>query len=342
MRLAQPNFFTILLIVLAALAVFYAWVSKSRKMALERFAQKELLNELLDRIHPARQKLKTMMLIAAVLFGLLALLRPQWGFRWQEVKRRGLDILIALDTSKSMLAADVKPSRLERSKLAIRDLTGNLKGDRVGLIAFAGSAFLECPLTVDYGGFLLSLEALDANIIPRGGTSISSAIKEAIRSYEGGLNKYKVLIIITDGEEHEGDSLRAAEEAKKAGITIFCIGIGTKEGELISLSQEDGSWSYLKDRQGNVVKSRLNESVLERIALSTGGSYIRSTSMEFGLDLLYREKLSKMEKRDFESRLSKLYDERFQIPLGLALILILFEPFVTDRRSRLTQDPKQA
>jgi Ca-activated chloride channel family protein len=333
MRFAQPHFFYIILMALTALALFYVWVFQSRKRALERFAQKELLNDLLDRISPARKKIKAITLVASVLFCLLALLRPQWGFHWQEVKRRGLDILIALDTSKSMLATDVKPNRLERSKLALRDLTGNLKGDRIGLIAFAGSAFLECPLTVDYGGFLLSLEAIDVAIIPRGGTSISSAIREAVRSYEGGLNKYKVLVIITDGEEHEGDSLRAAEEAKKQGLTIFCIGIGTKEGELIALTQEDGSRSYLKDRQGNAVKSRLDERVLEKIALATGGSYIRSTSTEFGLDLLYREKLSKMEKRDYESKLSKLYDERFQIPLVLALILILLEPFIGIQRA---------
>jgi Ca-activated chloride channel homolog len=298
---------------------------------MERFAQKELLAGLLDRIDPARQRLKAVLLVICVLLSLFSLMRPQWGFRWQEVKRRGLDILVALDTSKSMLARDILPSRLERAKLALRDLTGSLKGDRIGLIAFAGTAFLQCPLTVDYGGFLLALEDTDVQTIPRGGTSLTGAIHEALRSYAGGLNKYKVLIIITDGEDHEGDALEAARKAKAEGIRIFCIGVGSREGELITFADEGGA-GYLKDREGNVVKSRLDEGLLQRIALETGGSYIRSTSREFGLDLLYQERLSKMEKQDFESKLSKLYDERFQIFLGLALILLLVEPFISTGR----------
>jgi Ca-activated chloride channel family protein len=268
-----------------------------------------------------------------LLFCLLALLRPQWGFKWQEVKRKGLDIIIALDTSKSMLANDIKPSRLERAKLAIDDFTREFKGDRIGLIAFAGSAFLECPLTIDYGGFLLALEDINVNSISKGGTSISSAIKEALRSYPAAEAKFKVLIIITDGEDPEGDPLRLAEEAKKAGIIICCIGIGTQEGELVFLGRDDGSKEFLKDNQGNAVKSRLNEEILQKIVLATGGTYIRSTNTDFGLGLLYQGRLSKMEKREFAAKMSKLYQERFQIPLAIGLILILLEILISDRKN---------
>jgi Ca-activated chloride channel family protein len=232
-----------------------------------------------------------------------------------------------------MLAQDVRPNRLQRSKLAVNDLVKNIQGDRLGLIAFAGSAFLQCPLTVDYNGFLLSLNAVDTQTIPRGGTAIASAIREAVRSYQGGQKKYKVLIIITDGEDHEGDALAAALEAKKEGIVIFCIGIGTREGELLPARDETtGSQEFLKDRQGNVIKSRLDETVLQKIALQTGGVYVRSTNTEFGLDLLYRERLSKMEKRELLGKMNKHYDERFQVFLGLAIILLLAEMFISDRK----------
>ena len=332
MRFAQP-YFTLFIFVILSLIIFYVWAFKMRQRIQDRFAQKGLLAVLLGQVDLGKQRIKAILLILGVLFCLFALLRPQWGFKWQEVKRKGLDIIIAVDTSKSMLAGDIKPSRLERAKLAIGDFTQKLKGDRVGLVAFAGSAFLSCPLTIDYGGFLLSLADIDTNTIPRGGTSISSAIKEAIRSYPPGESKFKVLIIITDGEDHEGDPLKLAKEAKKEGIIICCIGIGTKEGELVFLKRDDGTKEFLKDNEGNAVKSGLNEEVLQKIALATGGTYIRSTNTNFGLDLLYQGRLSKMEKREFEGKMAKFYEERFQIPLVVGLILILLEIILSDRKN---------
>jgi len=333
MRFAQLNLFLSLLILFFVLA-FYYWADKSRKAALEKFAHKDMLKELLAAVDFKNKRIRVILIIIAIVLILAALARPQWGFQWQEVKRKGLDIIVALDTSKSMLAEDIKPSRIARAKLALGDLAKNLKGDRIGLIAFAGSAFLQCPLTIDYGGFLLSLENTDTDIIPKGGTAISSAIKEAIKSYAGGQKKYKVLIIITDGEDHTGDALKAAQEAKNEGIVVFCIGIGTKDGDLIPVQDETGQKVFLKDREGNVVKSRLDEDVLQKIALTTGGSYLRSSNTEFGLDLLYREKLSKMEKRELLGKMNKHYEERYQIFLGLALVLLLLEPFISDTKNR--------
>lgn len=331
MRFAHSFFIAFILITLG-LILFYVWAFMMRRKAWDKFAQKGLLPELLVTVNLSRQRLRAILIITGLFFCLFALMRPQWGFKWQEIKRKGLDIVIALDTSKSMLATDIKPSRLERSKLAIGDFARNLKSDRVGLIAFAGSAFLECPLTIDYGGFLLSLENIDVNTIPKGGTSISSAIREAMRSFPAGEGKNKVLIIVTDGEDHEGNPLRLAEDAKKDGIIICCIGIGTKEGELIFVEQEGSTKEFLKDSQGNAVKSRLDEDTLQKIALATGGTYIRSTNAEFGLNLLYKEKLSKLEKREFEGKLNKFYEERFQIFLAIGLILILAEAMISDKR----------
>lgn len=331
MRFAQPDFMLFIFVILG-LILFYTWAFRMRRKIWGKFAQKGLLVELLAQVAPGRQRMKATLLIFGLMFCFFALLRPQWGFKWQEAKRKGLDIIIALDTSKSMLANDVKPSRLERAKLAIADFTQALQGDRVGLIAFAGSAFLSCPLTIDYGGFLLALEDTDVNAIPRGGTSISSAIKEAMRSYPAGEAKFKVLIVITDGEDHEGDPLRLAEAAKQEGIIICCIGIGSKEGELIFV-EKDGNKEFLKDNEGNAIKSRLNEEVLQKIALATGGTYIRSANTDFGLNLLYQDRLSKMEKREFAGKMNKLYQERFQAPLFIGLILILLETIISDRKN---------
>jgi Ca-activated chloride channel family protein len=331
MRFAS-QYWVYLIAIAAGLIAFVVWATKARSRALGRFAQKDLLKELLLQVDPRLQQLKIILLMSACFFCLFALARPQLGFQWQEVRRKGLDILVALDTSRSMLATDVKPNRLERSKLALRELTTKLKGDRIGLIAFAGSAFLECPLTVDYNGFFLALEDISVTTIPKGGTSLSSSIHEAIKSYAGGLKKYKILVIITDGEDHEGDPIQAAQEAAKEGIIIYCIGIGTQEGDLVFVDNEEGRKEYLKDSGGNAVKSKLNEDVLQKICLATGGTYVRATSTEFGLELLYNEKFSKMEKNELQAKMSKLYIERFQIPLALGLILLLLEMFVTDRR----------
>lgn len=322
MKFGQIYFIYGFLAVIAAV-FFYFWAFKAKKAAMERFAGAGLLKELLNPLNITRQKIGAGLLITVLFLSVLALMRPQWGFKWQEIKSNGLDIMVALDTSKSMLAQDIKPSRLARAKLALGDFSRNLSGDRIGLIAFAGTAFLQCPLTVDYDGFLLSLDSVGTNTIPRPGTSISSAIKEALRDFSGGLQKYNVLIIITDGEELEGDALASAEAAKKQGVIIHCIGIGTAQGEIIPA--EGG---YLKDKQGNVVKSRLNEGLLQKIAITTGGVYVRATSAEFGLDLLYRDKLSKMEKKESQTRRNKLYSERFQIFLFLAWILLIAECLV--------------
>lgn len=320
---------------LMALIFFFMWAHRRRKRAMENFAHKDLLDDLTRSLDRKKKRMKAVLLSVSVLFIIIALMRPQWGFEWQEVKRSGLDILIAIDTSNSMLAEDVKPSRLERSKLAVKDLIKKLRGDRIGLIAFAGSAFLQCPLTVDYNGFMLSLDSLDVNTIPKGGTSLTSAIRTALDSYEGGMNKYKILVLITDGEDHEGNSVELAEKAKEKGIRIFTIGIGTREGELIPVADESGNVHYLKDKQGNVVKTRLDEDTLQKIALTTGGSYVKATRTEFGLDLIYEEKLSKMEKRDIEEKMVKKYKERFQVPLFAGLLLLCIEPFIRERRKTL-------
>ncbi len=311
---------------------FYFWVFRRKRRTLERFADSHLLPRLTANVSAGSQKAKALLCILVVCFLITALIGPRWGFRWQETKRQGIDILVAIDTSKSMLTADVPPNRLERAKLAVKDLLNLLTGDRIGLISFAGTAFLQCPLTLDYGVFALTLNRVDTTTIPRGGTNLASAILTAIEAFGARDRKHKALIIITDGESHEGNPEEIAKRAAQSGIRVFCIGIGTKEGELITLTDETGKRTFLKDRDGQVVKSRLDEVILQKIALATGGSYVRTSGAEFGLDLIYNEKIAQMEKKELESKLQKRYEERYQIPLLIALFLIVIETFIGDRK----------
>lgn len=332
MRFGSP-FMAVWLWLVPGVIVFYYLAARSREKALKKFADKQILAEISRSFSPQRKKAKSVMLCVSIFLLVLTLMRPQWGFQWQEVKRRGIDLLIALDASNSMLAEDVLPNRLDRAKLAIKDLVKKLHGDRVGLVVFSGTAFLQCPLTVDYDGFLLSLDDVDVTTIPIGGTSLSSAIYTAIGSYEGGEEEDKVLIVITDGEDLEGGVERAVAAARSKGVQISCVGIGSAEGELIPMKNEKtGKMEFLKDAEGNVVKTSLNEEALQKIAVETGGMYVRSTGAEFGLELIYKEKLSKLEKREFESRMEKRYYDRFQIPLALAIILLFIEPLIGDRK----------
>jgi Ca-activated chloride channel homolog len=314
------------------MGIFYIWAFRKKRKILESLAAGSVLVEITSSVDLQKEAFKAFLTVTAVFLIIVSLMRPQWGFTWEEVRKKGLDILIAIDTSKSMLAEDVKPTRLERSKLAVKDLIKRLTGDRIGLIAFSGSAFLQCPLTTDYNGFILSLNDLAVDTIPRGGTAIANAIWEAISVYRGEAQAEKTLIIITDGEDHEGDPVNAAEMARRKNIKVFCVGIGTTEGELIPLEDDRRHRVFLKDREGNVVKTRLDEPTLEKIALATGGSYVRATGAEFGLDYLYSKTLSKMEKTAFEDKLTRRYKERFQAPLALAVLLLISEMLIGERK----------
>lgn len=281
---------------LISLSVFLWWALRHRQRQLSLFSQENLFAVIAKSYDPRRLHLRFFLIVLVVALSILALARPQWGYEIREIKRRGTDILLIVDVSRSMLTRDVKPSRLERTKLAIKDLTKKLKGDRIGLIAFAGDAFLICPLTVDYSGFLLSLEDLSPASVARGGTNIGGALKEAFKQYTAGGGKYQALVIITDGENLEEDPMAMVEKAKEQAIKIFSIGVGTKEGELIQFVNDKGELDFLKDAQGNIVKSRLNEDLLQKVALASGGIYVRASGTQFGLDLIYDREISKFEK----------------------------------------------
>lgn len=311
---------------------FYA-SEKGRAEALSKFASNHLLAKLTESVSPGRKRLKQVLLILAVVSVFVALARPQVGFRWEEAKRKGIDIMLAIDTSKSMLARDVAPNRLERSKLGIMDFIEKLGGDRVGLIPFAGDAFLMTPLTLDYGAFLESLRAVDTRTIPRGGSNIAAAIQEADRAFVDDA-KQKILVLITDGEDLEGEALSAAQEAKDKGITVHTIGVGTPAGELIPAGRTARKGRFVKDGKGQMVKSRLDEGTLKKIASVTGGTYHPLGSRGEGLSLLYGQQLNLIPKQELSERMRKVPIDRFEWPLAMALLLLLLEFTIGDRKSR--------
>lgn len=331
MSFAYPILAIVAIVSFFAYLAVFASLQRGRKALLSKFAALNLLPALEVNLSKFKVWLKGVCVALAITFMLLALARPQWGYKWEEQRHVGLDIVFALDTSKSMLAEDIKPNRLERSKLAISDILDRLDGDRVGLVAFSGQAFLQCPVTLDYGAFKMSLEALDTNIIQRGGTNIAAAIDEADAALANTKNQ-KIIILISDGEELESSGIARAEKiSKEQNAKIFTLGVGSTTGEPIPVRDERGNLTFLKDENGKLVSSVLNEDLLKKVAQATGGFY--ASLAENGMDEIFENGISKEVKSELSSRMKKVAIERFQIPLAIAIAIIVFELLLGTRRA---------
>lgn len=342
MTFANPHVLWLLLALPPVLLAFFWWAGRQRQQLLTQFIQARLLPGLTVGLSATRERIRVVCLVLAVVCLVLALARPQWGFDWEEVKQRGLDIVVAIDTSRSMLATDVAPNRLARAKLAALDLMKRARTDRLGLVAFAGTAFLQCPLTIDDSAFRQSVEALDVNIIPQGGTALAEAIQTALTAYKEGDN-YKVLVLLTDGEDHDSGALPAAEKAAQEGLRIFTVGIGTSDGEILRVQNPQGGSDYVRDEQGNVVKSHLNEDLLKRIAFtSEGGAYIPLRGAK-AIDSLYDDRLASLPKSQHREKFIRRYHERYYWPLAAAIALLLIEMLSPERpRERPAKRPRAA
>lgn len=337
LRFANPEFLHLYWGV--PLLILFFWISFRRRRALlARLGDEALIARLSSRVSRARRVWKAVLVIVTFTFLVLALADPMIGTRVEEVKREGVDIFIALDVSKSMLAEDIAPNRFEKARYEIAQFIDRLRGDRVGLVVFSGLAFVQCPLTLDYSASKLFLEDIYVGIVPQAGTNIGEAIRTATRSFVAEDTKQKVLVLITDGEEHEGDPLEAARAASEAGVIIHAIGVGSPQGAPIPEYDDGGNRiGYKKDESGQVVTTRLDIPSLEALARASGGTFHVASGSGDELDKVYSEIFS-LDKKELSARQFTQFEHRFQIFLVMALVVLLLETMLGERRStrRLT------
>ncbi len=335
-RFALSNFLYLFWII-PVIILFYFLAFKAKKKAMKKFGNLAILEKLSKNTSVGRQVGKIMLILAALVFSIFALARPQIGTKLEEVKREGIDIIVAIDVSKSMLAQDIQPSRLAKAKHEVEGFIDRLRGDRIALIAFSGVPFVQCPLTLDYGAAKIFLDIMEPELIPTPGTAIGSVIEKAIGTFDQQERKHKVFVLITDGEDHQGDVMKYAEEAERQGIVIYCVGIGSPKGEPIpAVADGADGMGFKKDKKGQVIISKLDEVTLEKVALQTGGKYFRSTSGEDELDKIYNE-IDKMEKKELGSLKFSQFEDRFQYFIAMAVLFLVWE-FVLPERRKIKQE----
>ena len=322
------KYFLYLFLLIPILVVLYVLLFIRRKKNIAVFGNPALIQKLMPAISKAAPWLKAIILLFAVTLFILLLARPQYGSKEEKIKRQGIEVIVALDISNSMLVEDVSPNRLERSKQILSKLIDDLSNDKFGLIVFAGSAYTQVPITTDYVSAKMFLSNISPTLIARQGTAIGSAIDMAISSFGTDEGKSRAIIVITDGENHEDDAVAAAKEAAAKGIVVNVVGIGKPSGEPIPVP---GTMNYRKDRQGNVVVSKLNEQMCSEIALAGGGVYVRADNTNNALAILQKN-LDKLAKSDIETKVYSAYNEQFQLFGWVILFLLVLEIFLSERR----------
>ena len=331
MKFGNPEYFLFWLL-LPVIIGFFIWAYQRRKAALARFAALELIAKLTPSSDLSRQVVKWTMFCLFFSLLVIALVRPRFGVKMEMVQRKGIDLIVALDISESMLAEDITPNRIDLAKHEVAKLIDLLKGDRIGLVVFAGESFVQCPLTLDYGAAKMFLDAVTTGWVERQGTALAEAIASATEAFRSQSRKHKVLVLISDGEDQEGDAAAAAKKAADEGIIIYTIGVGSESGVPIPMKKSGGNVVYKKDRSGNLVMTRLNSVMLEKIAIEGKGHYFHAGS-NLELSRIIGE-IASMEKKDLGASKITTYEERYQIPLLLALLLLLIEFFIPERIRR--------
>lgn len=320
------------LAVIPVLIGLYVLFARFRRLSRKRFGGEAILDRLAEGVSRTKRHWRFSLTLAALGLVIVAMARPQIGTRLEEVKQEGVDIFIALDVSLSMKAEDIKPNRLEKAKFEIRNLIGRLSGDRIGLIVFAGDAFTQFPLTTDYSAANLFLDITDVENVPVPGTAIGSAIERAMESFDPKESTTKVVVIITDGENTDGDAIEAATEAEKQGVLLYTIGLGSPTGAPIPVYNSSGQQvDFKRDRTGGVVVSKLDEASLERIAEIGRGKYFRGTNAQDELDEIYKN-INSLQKREFGTKQFTDYEDRYQYFLLPAFLLLLAELLLGEKR----------
>jgi Ca-activated chloride channel family protein len=313
---------------LPAMAGVVLHARRRRKAAALQFADAGILGRLLPAASPVRDWLKTTAMLLASALLIAGLARPRWGANYEKIQARGVDLFVLLDVSRSMLAEDVSPNRLERAKSDIRDLMTHLAGDRVGLIVFAGAAIVKVPLTTDHAFFLTALDDVDPSSAPRGGSLIGDAIRKALESLPPRADRDQVLVVITDGEDHDSFPAEAARHAAERGVKIFTVGLGDAgSGHPIPIRDQSGNQSFVQ-QDGQEVLSKMDEKLLKEIALTTGGAYVPARTRAYDLGVVYRDHLSPLTRGEISAEKRKRHGERFQIFLLAGFVLLLLESLV--------------
>ncbi|HAR64301.1 MAG: hypothetical protein DKM50_02170 [Candidatus Margulisiibacteriota bacterium] len=335
MRFAN-NYYLFLLWSIPVFIVAYIVFVRHSSRLISRIGDAEVVKKMYANKSRQKTTIKYVLRIAVLGLLILAIARPQYGFKMQPVTRKGLDVVVAVDTSKSMLTEDIKPNRLIKAKHEIKSFVNKLRGDRIGIIAFSGNAFIQCPLTIDYEAASLFVNNIDTDTVPEPGTNISKAIETSLLVFGNKERKYKVILLITDGEDLDNNALAAAKKAAREGVIIFTVGIGSVQGEPIPQLDNDGvKVGYKKDRNGTIIVSRLNEKLLKDIALTTEGGYYHASPAEFELDTIYKE-IRSMDQKEIRSKLAEQYEDRYQYPLFLAFMLLLLELLISERKRERT------
>lgn len=325
------NEFIYLLGLIPILILIYIYFEFRRKKLLKKIGDIGLIHNLTPNYSKFLERFKFIILLLVIIFLIIAMARPQYGKKLREIKRKGLEIIIALDISNSMRAEDIKPSRIERAKQAILKFIDNLNGDKIGIIVFAGDAYMQVPITIDYNAVKIFVSQINPDIVSRQGTAIGSAIELAQKSYNYHEENDKVLIIISDGENHEGNTIEAAKEAAKKGIIIYCIGMGTTEGTTIPIYSGGKQVDYLRDKEGHIVVTRLNPQILIDIASIGKGKYYQATNHTTGLEKIIKD-LENLNRKTLETKVYSEYEEQFPFYLSVALILLIMEILLTERK----------
>ena len=317
------------------LAVVFAYVVLMRRKRLQRFGETELVSRLMPDASKRKPVVKFVVLMLACTFVILGIAGPRTGTKLQETKRKGSKIIIALDVSNSMMAEDLLPNRLERAKQAVSRLIDRLGENRIGLIVFAGEAYTQLPITTDYVSAKMFLSTISPEAVPVQGTAIGAAIHLAINSFPPSSEAGKAIIIITDGENHEDNPVQAAEEAARRGINVYTIGVGSTQGAPIPVRTASGQRDFMKDRAGNIVMTSLDEKTLQETAMAGKGIYVRATTANMGLNNVFDE-INKLEKAEYEAKVYSDFAEMFQWAFGAALILLLVELLLSNRKNRFS------
>lgn len=318
------------LAIIPVIGLLFMLLMLQKKKRLERLGNFSMVLNMMPDVSLARQIVKFSLYILALILLILAIANFQTGSKLLEVKRKGADIMLCLDVSNSMLAEDLKPNRLVRAKQAIEKMIDKLEGDRLGIIVFAGDAYVQLPITTDYSAAKLFLSSIGPGMVPKQGTAIGAAIEKAVESFGKDEGKNKAIIIITDGENHEDDAIKLAEDAAKNDISIHTIGIGSDAGVPIPVYQNGVPAGYKKDKDGNTVITKLNQKLLEDIAGAASGVFVKATNADVGLDAVLN-KIAELDKKEIESKKYADYDDQFQWFAGAALVLLLIEFFINER-----------